>query len=266
MRPSRLVPIVGVFLGIAVVHLLVGRGTHALHIVHVVFGALYLVPIVAAALWLGAWPAIVLATASAATHLVHSRTAWSGDPRENANQLAMAAVHLFVGAVTALLVRAAERERRSRVETERSAEREALVQGIATLSSALRQRDDGTGAHCARVAAFAVRIGAALGLTPDRLELLRLASLAHDVGKIGVRDDILLKTDALTSEERRRIERHPAIAGHPETDSRRRGARRNRPEPSRVSRWKRLPARLTRRPHPGGGAYPARRRRVRCAR
>jgi putative nucleotidyltransferase with HDIG domain len=212
VRPSRLVPIVGVFLGIAVVHLLVGRGTHALHIVHVVFGALYLVPIVAAALWLGGWPAIVLATASAATHLVHSRTAWSGDPNENANQLAMAAVHLFVGAVTALLVRAAERERRSRLEVERSAEREALVQGIATLSSALRQRDDGTGAHCARVAAFAVRIGAALGLPPDRLELLRLASLAHDVGKIGVRDDILLKTVALTLEERSRIERHPAIA------------------------------------------------------
>lgn len=212
VRSGRLLTIVGAFLGIALVHLVVGRGTHPLHVVHVVFGALYLLPIVAAALWLGARGAVALAAASAAIHLAHSRTAWSGEPMENVNQLAMAGVHLFVGAVAALLVRAAERERAFRLEAERAAQREALVQGIASLSSALRQRDDGTGSHCARVAEIAVRIGTALALPPDRLELLRLASLAHDVGKIGVRDDVLLKTDVLTPEERRRMERHPAIA------------------------------------------------------
>jgi putative nucleotidyltransferase with HDIG domain len=131
---------------------------------------------------------------------------------ENANQLAMAGVYLFVGAVSAALVSAAERERRRRVEAERTAQREALVQGIASLSNALRQRDDGTGAHCERVARVAVRLGSALGLAPARLDLLRLASLAHDVGKIGVRDDVLFKPDELTVEERERIERHPAIA------------------------------------------------------
>jgi putative nucleotidyltransferase with HDIG domain len=194
------------------VHALVGRGTHPLHVVHVVFGALYLVPIVAAAVWLGARPAVGMALASAAAYLVHARTAWVSDAMENANQLTMAAVYVFVGVVSAALVHAADRERLAREESERAAQREAIVQGVATLSRALRQRDDGTGAHCERVAPIAVRIGAALGLEASRLDTIRLAALVHDVGKIGVRDDVLLKPEKLTDDERARIERHPAIA------------------------------------------------------
>jgi putative nucleotidyltransferase with HDIG domain len=212
VKRRRAIWVVGAFLAIALVHLVLGRGTHSLHVVHVVFGALYLVPIVASAVWLGARPAVALALVSAVTYVVHARTAWSGDAMEDANQIAMAAVYVFVGAVSALLVGAAERERRARVEAESAAQRDALVQGIASLSSALRQRDDGTGEHCVRVARVAVRIGSELGVPPAALDLLRLAALAHDVGKIGVRDDVLLKADELTSEERQRIERHPAIA------------------------------------------------------
>ena len=212
LRARRLLAIAGAFLAITAVHAGVGRGTHALHVVHVVFGALYLLPIVAAAAWVGARMALVLAVASAAAYVVHARVAWAGDPMENANQLAMAGVYLFVGLVSAALVRAAERERQARAEAERRAQRDALVRGIASLSNALRHRDDGTGAHCERVSRLAVRIGAALGLETERLEVLRLAALAHDVGKIGVRDDVLLKPDDLTPDERERIERHPAIA------------------------------------------------------
>jgi putative nucleotidyltransferase with HDIG domain len=46
----------------------------------------------------------------------------------------------------------------------------------------------------------------------DRQELLRLAALVHDVGKIGVPDDILFKPDDLTAAERSVIERHPCVA------------------------------------------------------
>ena len=208
----RAVYIAAAFLATTAVHALAGRGTHPLHVVHVVFGALYLVPIVAAAVWIGARSAVGLALASAAAYVLHARTVWAGDPMENANQLATAGVYVFVGVVSAGLVRAAERERRARVEAETRAQREAIVQGIATLSGALRQRDDGTGAHSERVARVAVEVGAALGLEPARIDVLRLASLVHDVGKIGVRDDVLLKPDELTPEERERMERHPAIA------------------------------------------------------
>ena len=212
MGRRRLLVIAGSFLAITAVHAAVGRGTHALHVVHVVFGALYLLPIVAAAAWVGPRMAVGLAAASSAAYVLHARIAWAGEPMENANQLAMAGVYLFVGLVSAALVRAAERERHERAEAERRAQRDALVQGIASLSNALRQRDDGTGAHCERVSRLAVDVGVALGLETERLEVLRLAALAHDVGKIGVRDDVLLKPDQLTPEERERIERHPGIA------------------------------------------------------
>jgi putative nucleotidyltransferase with HDIG domain len=212
MRGRRVLAITLAFFAISAVHAGVGRGTHALHIVHVVFGSLYLLPIVAAAVRVGTRAAIALATASAAAYVVHARTAWAGQPMENANQLAMASVYLFVGVVSAVLVRAAEHERRRHAEAERRSQRDALVRGIASLSSALRHRDDGTGAHCERVSRLVVSIGMELGLGVDRLEVLRLAALAHDVGKIGVRDDVLQKPDELTAEERSRIERHPTIA------------------------------------------------------
>lgn len=204
--------VVSGFLLTTVVHAIVGRQTHALHLVHVTFGGVYLVPIVAAAIWLGARAGVALALASAAAYLVHARTVWAGEPMENANQLAMAGVYAFVGLVSAALVRAADRERRARLDSERRAQREAIVEGVATLSAALRQRDDGTGAHCERVARIAFRVGTEMRLHPEQLEVLRLAALVHDIGKIGVRDDVLLKAAELTAEERARIERHPAIA------------------------------------------------------
>lgn len=208
----RVAWIAALFVGTTTVHVLIGHGTHALHVVHVVFRALYLVPIVAAAIWLGPRPAVGFAVATAGVYAVYARTAWAGNVMENTNQLAFAATYVFVGLVTAGLVQAAERERRAKLEVERSAQRTAIVQAIATLSGALRQRDDGTAAHSERVARIAVRIGEALRVEPARLELLRLASLVHDVGKIGVRDDVLFKPDQLTAEERTRIERHPQIA------------------------------------------------------
>jgi putative nucleotidyltransferase with HDIG domain len=209
---KRAIYVTAGFLATTAVHAIVGRGTHPLHVIHVAFGALYLVPIVAAAVWLGARPAIGLALASAAAYLVHARTVWAGDPMENANQAATAAVFVFVGVVSAVLVRAAERERRARLEAERVAQRDAILQAIASLSRALRQRDDGTAAHSESVARMAVRLAESLGLGPARLDILRLAALVHDVGKIGVRDDVLLKADELTREERVLIEKHPEIA------------------------------------------------------
>lgn len=200
------------FAVIGVAHLVVGNATHAQHLVHLVFGAAYLLPIVAAAAWLGALPALLLSAASAATYLLHARTVGNGEPMGMGNALVLSAVFLFVGAVSATLVATAERERRARLEGERSAQRDAMMQALSSLSGALRQRDDGTAAHCERVAGIAIRVGAALGLPEERLQVLRLAALVHDVGKIGVRDDVLLKPGELTPDERGRIERHTILA------------------------------------------------------
>jgi putative nucleotidyltransferase with HDIG domain len=214
MAPSRLA-VVGAgaaFAAITTVHFALARGTHGLHVVHVAFGLLYLVPIVGAAAWAGPRAAIVLGVVSAAAYVLHARTSWAGEPMENANQFALAAVFLFVSAVSASLVAARDRERRRAMETELRVQREAALRAIASLSTALRHRDDGTGAHCERVARLASDLGRALGLPPERVELLRLAGLMHDVGKIGVRDDVLLKPGELTEDERQRMLRHPQIA------------------------------------------------------
>ena len=204
--------IVAAFLLIGAAHVLVGRTTHALHVIHLVFGAAYLLPIVAAAAWLGRRQAVLLAVASGAVYLLHAGVPWTDERMESANRALLAAVFIFVGAVAGTLVEAAERERQARREVERVAQRDAMVQSLAGLSGALRERDDGTAAHCERVASVAARLGLAMGLPSDRVHLLRLAAVVHDVGKIGVRDDVLLKPGALTQEERLRIERHPRIA------------------------------------------------------
>ncbi len=95
---------------------------------------------------------------------------------------------------------------------EEKAAREAVVEGVSGLLIALRARDEYTEQHSEHVAELAVEIGVRRGLTPDRLEVLRLAALMHDLGKIGIRDDVLLKPEELTEEERVRIEQHPEIA------------------------------------------------------
>jgi putative nucleotidyltransferase with HDIG domain len=118
----------------------------------------------------------------------------------------------IVGAVAGALVDQQARERRRGLEVERRAQRAAIVQGIAGLSSALGFRDTYTQQHSERVADLAVAVGRRLGMDPERLELLRLAALVHDIGKIGIADDILFKPDELTADERAAIERHPSVA------------------------------------------------------
>ncbi len=95
---------------------------------------------------------------------------------------------------------------------EEQAARGAVVEGVSGLLGALRARDQYTEEHSAHVARLAVEVGTRRGLPPDGLEVLRLAALMHDLGKIGVRDDVLLKPEELTEEERIRIQQHPQIA------------------------------------------------------
>lgn len=208
----RLAPIALGFLAITAVHGVVAHETHGLHVVHVLFGTLYLVPTVAAAVWLRPAAGVVSALLAALAYVLHARTAWAGDAMENVNQYAMAAVYVLVGCVTAALVRAADLERSRRAATERRAARDAALQTVASLSRALRSRDDGTATHCERVARTAELVARRMALPEDDVAVIRLAGLVHDVGKIGVRDDVLLKPGALTLEERAAIERHPVIA------------------------------------------------------
>jgi putative nucleotidyltransferase with HDIG domain len=62
-----------------------------------------------------------------------------------------------------------------------------------------------------RVGQLASRLGRHLNLTSVEIQHLEIGGYLHDVGKIGIRDSILLKPDVLTSDERHCIEEHPVI-------------------------------------------------------
>ncbi len=81
------------------------------------------------------------------------------------------------------------------------------------MSSALDLRDGVTGGHSSRVADLAVQLGQRLGMSSEDTQLLKWAALLHDVGKLGVADDILMKPGPLSVSEWEQMRRHPAY-GH----------------------------------------------------
>ncbi|MCC7363870.1 MAG: response regulator [Dehalococcoidia bacterium] len=74
-------------------------------------------------------------------------------------------------------------------------------------------RDDDTGSHTRRVGDYSASIAKRLGLPARDVELLRLAAPLHDIGKIGVRDHVLLKPGRLTPEEFEVMKEHTRIGG-----------------------------------------------------
>jgi putative nucleotidyltransferase with HDIG domain len=82
---------------------------------------------------------------------------------------------------------------------------------IRALAGAIDARDPYTLGHSLRVGQLAVEIGRHLGIDGATLHHLEVGGYLHDIGKIGVRDSVLLKPDALTPSEREAVERHPHI-------------------------------------------------------
>jgi len=89
--------------------------------------------------------------------------------------------------------------------------RSAYVGAIRALAAALDARDPYTAGHSERVSTLSVMIGRTMNLPAAEIEVLRLGALLHDIGKIGVSDQILRKNGALTSEEFEQIKRHPGL-------------------------------------------------------
>jgi putative two-component system response regulator len=81
------------------------------------------------------------------------------------------------------------------------------------LARALEQRDSIANGLSETLTEYACRLGQAIGLFEDDLRVLRQSALLHDIGKIAVRESILLKADRLTTagshpRDRRRLQRH----------------------------------------------------------
>jgi putative nucleotidyltransferase with HDIG domain len=91
------------------------------------------------------------------------------------------------------------------------ADRAARFRAAGSLARAVDTRDAYTGSHSERVADLAARIAERLGLTPEEIELARLAGRLHDLGKLAIPEEILRKPGGLTEAERLVLERHPQI-------------------------------------------------------
>jgi len=91
-------------------------------------------------------------------------------------------------------------------------EQSARLRSVLALARALDARDAYTARHSQNVARYAVAISQQLGWAPEQQELLRIAGLLHDVGKIGVRDSVLQKPGQLTEAEWEEMRQHPTLS------------------------------------------------------
>ena len=95
---------------------------------------------------------------------------------------------------------------------------------LAALSAAIEARDPYSRGHSSRVTVFAQAMARRIGVDPERISVLRLGALLHDIGKLAVPSSVLLKPGPLTEAEFGLLRRHPGAGarmlrslGAPET-------------------------------------------------
>ncbi|MCP4685897.1 MAG: response regulator [bacterium] len=87
----------------------------------------------------------------------------------------------------------------------------SYLQAIRALASAIEARDVYTAGHTDRVTRLAEQVALFLGWDERRIQTLQVGCTLHDIGKIGVPDAILSKTDRLTEAERKQMNKHPQL-------------------------------------------------------
>ncbi len=94
------------------------------------------------------------------------------------------------------------------------ADRAMRLQAATSLARAVDSQDALDGSHSQSVGSLAARIGARMGWEAEQCKLLELAGRLHDLGKVGIPAEVLEKDGPLAPDERRVVERHPAIGSN----------------------------------------------------
>lgn len=102
----------------------------------------------------------------------------------------------------------------SELSTSKELLEKSYLESIETLRNTVEVKDIYTKGHSDRVSAYSLLIGEKLNLSPEEMKTLKIGALFHDIGKIGIPDGILLKTDKLTENEYSEIKNHPSIGAH----------------------------------------------------
>ena len=175
---------------------------------------LYVVPILWSALEYGLRGGILATSASGICYL--AGLAWlagAGYAGSSADLWARSADLLILSLVGAFVGRSREHEVRMRDELANSNRllRRDLLRVTQALTQAVEAKDSYTEGHLRRVSEYAVSVGSRLGLRGKDLEMIHFASMLHDIGKIGVPEDILGKRGTLDEREAEIMRRHPDI-------------------------------------------------------
>jgi len=174
----------------------------------------YLVPVLGASLDYGLRGGILAASASGIAFLAGSQglAALSGGT-EGIDLWVSAADFLILSLAGAFVGESRETEARTRDEL-RDANRllrQDLLNVALALTQAVEAKDAYTEGHLHRVSGYAVAVGGRLGLRGHELEMLHFASLLHDIGKIGIPEQVLGKEGPLDELEAEVMKRHPVI-------------------------------------------------------
>jgi putative nucleotidyltransferase with HDIG domain len=93
-----------------------------------------------------------------------------------------------------------------------------VLSSVRSLARAIDAKDWATQSHSERVAELAERLALQLGWTTSHARVLHTAALLHDVGKIGLPDDILLKPGRLTTDEYEAVKHHAILSAEIASD------------------------------------------------
>lgn len=179
--------------------------SHNWHGIHLILRKLFFVPVVLAAVWLDFRGTILTASIVTMAYLPYVFLQWSGQYGENINQVGELITVWITAALAGSLVGIERKALKEAAQTHQGA--------LVALVGALDAREHDTQLHSLRVRAYALRLGWEIGMRDHDLTILGEAALLHDVGKIGVPDQILLKAGSLTEEEWELMREHPSV-GH----------------------------------------------------
>jgi diguanylate cyclase (GGDEF)-like protein len=143
--------------------------------------------------------------------------AYPGDgeaPRTLVDRADEALYHAKRHAPGSVSVRSVDGPRLRALVADSPSDRATRLQAATNLAHAVDLRDALGASHSRSVGRLAARIGARLGCDAEQCELLALAGRLHDLGKIAIPDEILEKPGPLAPDERRVLERHPALGSN----------------------------------------------------
>lgn len=133
------------------------------------------------------------------------------------NLIEVPAFWVFVGVmlvlVTALILHLIARRKIKKLEAKRKEYQGIVEQSLLTFAKTIDAKDSYTNGHSTRVAMYAREIAKRYGMSSYEQERIYYMGLLHDIGKIGIPDNILTKPGRLTDEEMKIIQTHPAIGG-----------------------------------------------------